>query len=70
MDWLSIPMTVIVGLVAYNFKKTLARIEALELEVIKIQLQVARNEVNVQNLTQQINQISVKLDRILDRLVR
>lgn len=70
LNWLSIPMAAVVGLVGYNFKKTLSRIEALEIEVIKIQLKIARTEVNLQNLTENIERIDSKLDRVLERLTK
>lgn len=70
VNWLSVPLTLIVGLVGYNFKKTLARIEALEIEVIKLQLQVAKSEVRIQNIFQQLDQIDQKLDKLIDKMLK
>ncbi len=70
LNWLSLPTAAIVGLVGYNFKRTLSRIEALEIEVIKLQLKIARTEVNMQNLHEKIQRIDDKIDKILDRLAK
>ena len=68
-SWLLLPFSFLLGVLGWNLKRQVFRLDALEKDVIEIRIALAKNEVYIQDLSVQLKEIDLKLENILNKLL-
>lgn len=69
-SWLLLPVTLLLGVFGFQYKKILGRVEALEGASMKSQLLSAKFSVEIAHLEHQLEKLDAKLDKILEHVKR
>jgi len=70
VDWVSIPITGIVGLLGFHYKKTVSDVKELDSRVDKIQIRQAIVGTDLHYIKRSCDQITEKLEKIEEKLNR